>query len=174
MNFETLFIGVDGKRVVGSQETISQIDKVRTLECALESKQGIKITWDHLYNANPQCIFREILRDRESRVDQMSLTENKPPFCVITAVDGRAVRLEFYEGHEAFRLVYDLRANELQSKNLPKFIDQQPLPYDQRWEVTQSQRPTSHRFHAERRQSRSWRWPLWTDPKSRTSLISNG
>lgn len=55
---------------------------------------------------------------------------DRPDFCVITAMDNKAVRLEFYEGHDALELVYDLRAKELHGKDLPKFMENDPQAYD--------------------------------------------
>jgi hypothetical protein len=38
MKTEILFIGVDGEKTVNSQETLKQIEKVKSLECLLEHK----------------------------------------------------------------------------------------------------------------------------------------
>jgi hypothetical protein len=45
-------------------------------------------------------------------------------------MDNKAVRLEYYEGHDALTLVYDVRAKELQDKELPNFMDKDPQVYD--------------------------------------------
>ena len=55
---------------------------------------------------------------------------DRPSFCVVTPMDGKAVRLEFYEGHDALSLVYDLRSKELQGKDFPNFMDHDPQAYD--------------------------------------------
>jgi len=44
--------------------------------------------------------------------------------------DGKAVRLEYYEGHDALSLVYDIRAKELEGKELPKWLESDPYAYD--------------------------------------------
>jgi len=128
---ETLFVGTDGEKVVDSKETIKQIEKVRTLECALETEKGERITWDDLDNPNePRTLFQSILKDREMRVDKKTLMADRPSFCVITSIDRKGIRLEFYEGHDALSLVYDLRTKELQGKELPNFMDRDPQAYD--------------------------------------------
>ncbi len=38
-------------------------------------------------------------------------------------LDGKAVRLEYYEGHDALSLVYDIWAKELEGKELPKWLE---------------------------------------------------
>lgn len=49
---------------------------------------------------------------------------------VVTVMEGKAVRLEYYEGHDALSLVYDVRAKKLQGKKLPNFMDKDPQAYD--------------------------------------------
>jgi len=131
MGTETFFIGVDGKKAVASKETITQIEKVRALECTLETEKGEKITWDDVDNPNePRTLFQSILGDRRRRVDQKTFMADRPSFCVVTSMDGKAVRLEFYEGHDALSLTYDLRSKELQGKKLSNFMDHDPQAYD--------------------------------------------
>ena len=60
---ETLFVGVNGEKVVDSKETIKQIEKVRALECALETKEGENVTWNDVDNPDePRTLFQSILR----------------------------------------------------------------------------------------------------------------
>ena len=131
MGTETFFIGVGGGKVVASKETITQIEKVRALECTLKTETGEKITWDDVDNPNePRTLFQSILRDRSRRVDQKTFMADRPSFCVVASMDGKAVRLEFYEGHDALSLTYDLRSKELQGKKLSNFMDHDPQAYD--------------------------------------------
>lgn len=67
-------------------------------------------------------MFQSIRRDRELRVDKETLMADRPGFALITAMDNKAVRLEYYEGHDALSLVYDVKAKELQGKKLPNFM----------------------------------------------------
>ena len=60
------------------------------------------------------------------RVDRKILMEDRPAFCAVTAIDGRAVRLEFYEGKRTLKLVYDIRAEEFEGMDLPRFLDRDP------------------------------------------------
>jgi hypothetical protein len=95
------------------------------------TQKGEKVTWDDVDNPNePRTLFQSILKDREMRVDKKTLMADRPSFCVITAADGKAIRLEFYEGHDALSLIYDIRSKELQGKRLPNFMDEDPQAYD--------------------------------------------
>ncbi|MBT9160758.1 MAG: hypothetical protein DDT26_02054 [Dehalococcoidia bacterium] len=128
---ETLFIGVDGERTVGSDQTRRQIATVRALSCDLETKSGERVAWLDVDNTEePRTIFQAILHDRELRVDQNTYMADRPAFCVITAIDGRAVRLEYYEGHDALTQRFDLRSKDLWGKALPNFMDVDPQAYD--------------------------------------------
>ncbi|MBT9144130.1 MAG: hypothetical protein DDT29_02546 [Dehalococcoidia bacterium] len=78
----------------------------------------------------PRTIFQAILHDREIRVDRNTCMADRPAFCVVTAADGRAVRLEYYEGHDALIQRFDLRSKDLWDKDLPNFMDVDPQAYD--------------------------------------------
>lgn len=126
-------IGADekGEQVVGSAETQEQIDQVRQLECALAHKSGKPLTWEAFDNLEePRTLFQSILRDRKRRVDENTLMADRPPFAVVTAHQCRAVRLEFYEGHDALELVFDIRCKELQEKDMPRYLEKDPQAYD--------------------------------------------
>ncbi len=126
------FVGVNGEEAVDSKTTQKQIAEVQELECSLlNPKNREPLTWIDVNNeAEPRTIFQAILSDRKTRIDEHNLMADRPSFCVITAVDGRAVRLEFYEGHDALSLVYDVRAAELFGKELPKFLENDPNAYN--------------------------------------------
>lgn len=130
MKAETLFIGTDGEQVVDSKKTREQIKAVEALECILENL-GEKISWKDLDDPDePRTIFQSILRDRKRRVDEHTMMADRPSFAVITAAGGKAVRLEFYEGHDALQLVFDLRSREMQGKKLPIFLAEDSQAYD--------------------------------------------
>lgn len=127
-----LVIGGDekGEQVVGSEETKRQVEMVRKLECHLQ-KDGKALSWDAFDNPKePRTLFQAIINDRKLRVDQGMLMADRPPVAVVTVLDGKAVRLEYYEGHDALSLVYDIRAKELEGKELPKWLESDPYAYD--------------------------------------------
>jgi hypothetical protein len=132
MTTTTMFVGVDGEKVVSGAETEAQIAAVCALECALRSSDGSEaVTWlDCNDPAEPRTLFQCILVDRRRRVDAHTFMADRPAFAVVTAVDGRVVRLEFYEGHDALECTFDLRSAELQGKSLPRFMDVDPQAYD--------------------------------------------
>lgn len=131
MKIKTLFIGADGEKTVNSATTQEQIEAVRALECTLEAENGEKISWKDVDNPQePRSLFQFILGDRKIRVDQNTPMADRPAFAVITAIDNKAVRLEFYEGHDALELTYDLRAKELHKKDLPIFMKSDPNAYN--------------------------------------------
>lgn len=129
---KTYFIGANGEEATDSKTTLQQIKDVEALQCALVNpKNQEPLTWAAVNNeAEPRTIFQAILADRKMRIDDRTLMADRPSFCVITAVDGRAVRLEFYEGHDALGLVYDLRSAELAGKDLPQWMESDPQAYD--------------------------------------------
>jgi hypothetical protein len=131
MEAKILFVGVDGEKAVDSKTTRAQIDEVRKLECALAMPSGKAITWDDVDDPEePRSLLQSIFADRRYRVDVGELMADRPSFAVITAIGNKAVRLEFYEGHDALELVYDLRSPELLGKELPKFMESDPQAYD--------------------------------------------
>lgn len=124
------FIGVDGEQVVDSVETAKQIEVVKKLNCNLQN-DGNVLTWDDFDNSEEsRTLFQSILGDRKIRVDEKTFMADRPAFCVITEHEGDAVRLEYYEGHDALSLVYDIRAKELTGKDLPKWMESDPQAYD--------------------------------------------
>ena len=133
------FIGHDGEKVVNSARTLEQMAEVKKLECAMEY-EGKRIPWDMLDNpAEPptgvpklgrRTLFQAIVSDRRLRVDQRIPMADRPPIAVVTAVAGKAVRMEFYAGHDALHLIYDLRAKELQGKPIPRWLTSDPQAYN--------------------------------------------
>ena len=131
MTTAVMFIGVNGEKVVSGAETEAQITAVCALECALQSPDGEPITWADVNDPKePMSLFQYVLADRRRRVDKHTFMADRPAFAVLTAVGNRAVRLEYYEGHDALECTYDLRSPELQGKPLPRFMDVDPQAYD--------------------------------------------
>jgi hypothetical protein len=126
----TLFVGHDGEKVVDSKTTLEQIAEVENLECSLKH-EGEQLSWKLFNNPDePRTIFQFILGDRKWRVDENTLMADRPPVAVVTAMDNKAVRLEFYEGHDALTCSFDVRAEELQGKDMPLWMTSDPQAYD--------------------------------------------
>lgn len=129
--FRVLLVGANEEEAVGAKATREQISAVRELECAVLGPGGEALTWDVFDDPQePRTIFRTILADRQMRIDQRVAMADRPMFAVVTANGHRAVRLEYYEGHDALELQYDLRAAELRTENLPPFMSRDPHSYD--------------------------------------------
>lgn len=128
----TIFeIGFVNDTACNSMTTMEQINEVQKLECDLELSDGTKLSWDYFNDpAEPRSLFQAIIHDRKGRVDKKILMANRPPFAVVTAFDKRAVRLEFYEGHDSLTCTHDLRAKELHKSCLPVYMDSDPNAYD--------------------------------------------
>lgn len=130
---ETLyFIGVDGiKQVVDSTKTQKQIDRVKNLDCMLTHEDGQLLSWEYFDDETEnRTLFQAILKDRELRVDKGVFMANRPLFAVVTAQQGAAVRLEYYEGHDELKLVYDIRSTELQHNELSPFLEKDYYAYN--------------------------------------------
>jgi hypothetical protein len=119
-------IGLEGNRVLSYEETKYQIEAVRDLECGLQV-EGEPLSWDAFDDPTEQrTLFQKILEDRYMRVNKRTLMSERPSFCAITSIDGRAVRLEFYEGKRTLKLVFDIRAKEYEEEKWPNFLDRDP------------------------------------------------
>ncbi|MCD6132782.1 MAG: hypothetical protein J7J16_00400 [Deltaproteobacteria bacterium] len=126
--FKTYFIGIKEGKIISSRETRKQIDEVKKLKCQLRHPiTGERLGWDSFDDPDDEkSLFQAILRDRKLRVDQGLLMMKKAPFCVITAVDDIAIRLEFYGGYRKTQLIADIRNRRLQGLRLPCFTDRNP------------------------------------------------
>ena len=128
-------IGFVDDRACDSETVGKQIAEVRKLDCSLlvnpENISEAVPSWDVFDNeAEPRTLFQAILKDRKRRIDENTLMADRPNFAVVTAVNGQAVRLEYYEGHDALSLVYDIRSKELLGKKLKNFMESDPQAYD--------------------------------------------
>lgn len=127
---KVLFIGVDGNQTVTSIETRKQIEAVKKLKCDLVI-EGENPTWNAFDDPKEsRTLFQSIEGDRKMRVDEKTFMADRPSFAVVTEHEGKAVRLEYYEGHDALSLVYDVRSQELEGKELPNFMESDPNAYD--------------------------------------------
>ena len=121
-NIELYIVGIEEGLPTSSSITRKQIDGVKTLECQLEL-EGESLSWDFFDDPDePRTLFQAILRDREMRVDRAIPLENSPPFCVVTSMEGKAVRLEFYEGSDELNLRFDIRSRALEGAELPNYL----------------------------------------------------
>ena len=127
---KVLFIGADGNQTVTSIETRKQIEVVKLLQCDLMHGDE-QLSWDDFDNPEAErTLFQSIERDRKTRIDEKTFMADRPSFAVVTEHEGRAVRVEYYEGHDALSLVYDIRSKELEGKELPNFMESDPQAYD--------------------------------------------
>ena len=119
-------VGIGNGEIASSSQTIEQIEAVKALECTLEY-EGERLDWDYFDDPEePRTLFRSILSDRRVRVDQGTSMARRPGFCVVTSMDGRAVRLDYYGGRKTVALLHDIRAGELEGVDLPRFLDKDP------------------------------------------------
>lgn len=126
-----LFVGHNGERAVTGDETRKQIDAVKALECALVDSEGNALTWEVFDDPNEErSLFQAIELDRRVRIDDHILMANRPAIAVITEAEGKAVRLEFYAGHDALSIQHDIRSAELQGVDLPVWLEVDPQAYD--------------------------------------------
>jgi len=115
--------------VVSAEEARTQIEQVKKLECAVVTPEGEQVSWQDVDDPKePRTLFQFIEADREKRAE--NLMADRPPFAVVTVQDRRAVRLQFYEGHDALSKSYDLRSKELQGEDLGDFLESDPQAYD--------------------------------------------
>lgn len=124
------FIGVDGVNAVNSETTSKQIAEIKGYELNIFDVDGNKIEWKDLDNENDRSLFRNIVLDREERIDNHTAMADRPPFIVCTIEDNKLIRLEFYEGHDSLELVYDLRRKEDQEKELKPYMAKDENSYN--------------------------------------------
>jgi len=117
-------------KVCSYKETRQQIEELKKYESLLvDEDDGDKITWGYLDDVSqPLSLFQAISLDRKRR--EGTLMADRPLFVVCTLVDSKVVRLEFYEGHDELKQVYDVRSKKLYGKDLPKYLDSDPQAYD--------------------------------------------
>lgn len=116
-----------------SATTRRQIDALRNYVLDIRGPGGEEIHWLDIDSPDePRTFLRAIEGDRRIRIDEKTLMADRPPFAVITEEQGRITRIEYYEGHDALELMYDLRSPDLQGKLLQRFLDHHPQAYDPR------------------------------------------
>lgn len=124
------FIGVDGENAVNSETVLKQIEEIKKYELNIFDIDGNKITWADLDNEDNRSLFKNIFLDREERIDNNTAMADRPPFVVCTIEENKIIRLEFYEGHDALELVYDLRRKEDQGKELKPYMEEDENAYN--------------------------------------------
>jgi hypothetical protein len=121
---QKIYVGVRNGRIVSS----STVKKhVRTLQekYALDIHyKGQKVTWEQINDPeNIRTIFQHIIEDRRLRNDHNIALADRPPFVILWEHKKRIVRLEYYEGHDALQLVYDIYAPK-QKKRQPSYSEE--------------------------------------------------
>lgn len=135
MKTRTIIVGGDrnGEVVTGGAMTEWQIAELRRMPCLLADPDDptVGLTWDDLDNPrDPRTLLQVVLGDRRVRVDRGKAMADRPPVAVVTIWDGCAVRLEFYQGHDALTKTHDLRAAELYRVELPDWMTRDPQAYN--------------------------------------------
>jgi hypothetical protein len=133
MTIKTHYVGLDGENAVDCETTQVQINAVTALVCALVDPESGHRPADWRWANDPseaRTVFQLILWNRRACVDQQRLTAERPPFAVLTELDGAVVRLEFYDGQEPLECKYDLRSAALRGKALPRWSERHSHAYD--------------------------------------------
>ncbi|MCF8307845.1 MAG: hypothetical protein K9I68_02435 [Bacteroidales bacterium] len=130
MEIKTHFIGINGETTVNSEQTRQQINLVKKLKCSLVYENQ-ELTWGLFDDPEePRSIFQAIEHDRRRRVDKKTFMADRPSFAVVTSINDIAHRLEFYEGHDALSLIFDIRSKQFQNLELSHFLAYDPNGYD--------------------------------------------
>lgn len=124
------FIGVENGEAIGSKKVLEQIAEVKKYELDIYDIDQNKITWNDLDNEDNRSLFKNIILDREERIDNKTLMADRPPFIVFTICGNKIIRLEFYEGHDSLQLVYDLRIKEDLGKELKPYMEKDEQAYN--------------------------------------------
>ena len=128
--FKIHVIGIKDDKTCSSMDTKKQIKNMKNFELDL-SEENKKVTWNDIDNPEePRTILQAIIKDRELRVDKRKLMADRPPFAVFTTQWNRIIRLEFYEGHDALKKVYDIRNEHFQKINMSDYLEKDPQAYD--------------------------------------------
>lgn len=118
--------------VCNFKETRKQIEELKKYESLLVDPDDARIiTWNELDDKNqPRSLLQAISLDRKVRVDRKNFMADRPTFAVFTIVENKVVRMEFYEGHDELKLIYDVRSEKLFGKDLPVYLESDPQAYD--------------------------------------------
>lgn len=116
---EKIFIGFKNDHVINSKDTFRQVSKLKKLNLNLLHEDGQDVQWLDIYDSsNPRSIIQAIILDRRKRVDYKNIMADRPSTCVVTINNDSIDRIEYYEGHDGLRLVYDIRSKSLQGVQL--------------------------------------------------------
>jgi hypothetical protein len=124
------FIGIENDEACGSKKVLGQIAEIKKYDLDIYDIDQNKINWSNLDNGNDRSLFKNIVLDREIRVDNNTAMADRPPFIVCTVEDNKIIRLEFYEGHDSLELVYDLRRKEDIGKELKPYLEEDENAYN--------------------------------------------
>lgn len=114
-------IGILNGNVLGSVATKEQIELLKEYNLNIETKDGTKITWQHL-EGHDKAIFNTILRDRELRVDKGMVMGDKPRYCICSLKNSDIIRLQYFQGKDELQMVFDLRRKDLYESALNNYI----------------------------------------------------
>ena len=120
IKFET--IGFENLEALRSEQTREQINKMRELEIVVvePSNRGEVVKWDDIDNpTEDRTLLRAIEQDRDVRVNQNTCMADRPNLCILTIIDEKIERIEFYEGHDALECTCDLKSLRLMKYKLP-------------------------------------------------------
>ena len=118
---ERIFIGFkvemdESLTACSSNTTQYQVNQIMKFPLKIEI-DGSKMRWSDLYDtSNDRAILNYIINDRKIRVDKHIPMADRPPLAIITFLDHKVVRVEYYEGHDLLKLQYDLYSNGLDKK----------------------------------------------------------
>jgi hypothetical protein len=116
---EKIFIGFKNNHVINSKDTFRQVLKLKKLKLNLHHEDGQDVQWLDIYDSsNPRSIIQAIILDRRRRVDYKSIMADRPSTCVVTINNDSIDRIEYYEGHDGLKLIYDIRSKSLQGVQL--------------------------------------------------------
>lgn len=111
---KTYTIGQIGNRLLGHKATLEQINQIMDYDLEIETKEGIVLSWSHLYSPNrPSSPLQTILKDRKLRVDEGRPMADLPRYAVFTVKSNQIIRFEYYQGKEELALVFDIRRKDL-------------------------------------------------------------
>lgn len=127
---EKYYIGFKGNSVVNSKDTIQQIIDIKKYNLDIHDGDGNKLSWEVIDNCKyKESLFRNIVRDRKLRVNMKSIMADRPPYCVAYTEENSVVRIEYFEGHDELKQIYDIRRFDLYNVDLEPDLQIDPLKY---------------------------------------------
>lgn len=126
------FLGITNDSYpANSLETLHQMIITTNLELDIHDENGNKLSWNDFSNLEYEdCIFHTILKDRVLRIDKDCEMADLMPICVVHTEGKSVIRIEYYEGHDELKLIYDIRRFDLYKANLQPTFKQGTFYYD--------------------------------------------